>query len=81
MLKSEALQALVNLQGNKDFEIFSTWLKETYSENAHRFIVNRTDSDSQHRISQGQVAILMLLVGMIENARKELQAIKEKKEG
>ena len=82
MLKSDPklLQAIVNLEGNSDFQKFCEWLKESYQELAKVFVLDVQSSDSKHRIDQGRALNCYHIKTVIETAKQNLQNIKEKKE-
>ena len=75
------LQAIVNLQGNKDFETFHEWLKESYQELAKIFVLDVISTDAKHRIDQGRALNCYHIKNVIENAKQHLATAKEQNKG
>ena len=82
MLKGDAslLQAIVNLSGNKDFDVFYRWIRDSYSELARAFVLDLKSPDSLHRIEQGRAMNCYQIKTKIDTAGQQLRDLKDKKE-
>ena len=74
-------QAIVNLQGNPNFEIFYEWVKNSYIYLASLALSDISSSDTKHRIDQGRALNCYHIKNVIENAKQHLATAKEQNKG
>lgn len=81
MLKVEQnprlLQAISSLKGNPDFEIFLSWVRESYDYLSKLVIKDGVTLDHTHRVNQGRAFSCLQIIEVVDNAEDKIRKIKE----